>query len=812
MNPLDPSTDPTVCDRQCRHRWRSRLLPAIVVTGLVVGGFASPDAFALEPRGSLRNPSDDPSLGEASVHERFGATLALDGGRLAVSAMASVQDLSRKYGHVSVFERGPAGWVRIARVDPPIPQDHAMFGAGLALDGPQLVVGAPLFKIGETFNAGMVTLFAFDGATFVPQQVFTAPPASGLHVFGLTLALDGDTLVIGARRDDAASMPEAGVALVYRKVGDSWVHRQTLASMQPREYDGFGSALYLDDGLLLVGASRESPRGGAYAYEQDQGQWVLRQRFEPPGSSTAGGFGANLAADARRVLVGAPDFSQGGVGAVFEWRREGAGWTAGRTFSLQGQSGLRGFGWRLARHGGRWFVGALRGVDAHTVDRVELFGYVESGNELTLERQIGIANENEDGFGLTALAVNAQAVFVGLPESRVTPWSEAGEVRVVPLQSGTTEVSLSSGATAAGEAFGAAIAANTKWLAIGAPGERRNTAQRGGVYVYPRIDGPPDPTVAPLSVPDLVWRDEFGVSVAFSGDTLLVGAQGWEHSGSVHAFEHDGFTWRRVMSWRPATSRFARFGNRLDADERTFAANSPWDDGGRGAVYIVERSGAAWADPVMLQFDQTAPQERRGVDLDLQGDTLVASTQGFTIGEWMQPITSDGAAHVFARGAAGWSQVARLTRPYSSAGDAQFGASIALEGDILAVGAPLLGEVHVYRRTGGVWAWSSRIDGRGAAWGGFGTRVRIVDGDLWVASPATEELLRYRPRDGAWRVLQRIAELEGRRSNSFGASFAVAGGRVFVGEPAAGGHHPRVWSAGRVWIDEPTLFGDGLEP
>lgn len=781
-----------------------------LATALAAMGLLSP-AFAQDPARWLGNPNDDPSFGDATPYERFGESFALDGDRLAVGVHGAYDESVQPVGRVQVFERSGANWSRIATLEPPVPQAWSRFGAAVALDGSTLVVSAPYQSAAGVFNGGQVTVYAFDGAQFVQQQVLFAPSEEGLLYFGGELALDGDTLAIAARHTSGSSPSNAGTVLIYRRIGGSWQLRQTLLATEASASDGFGITLHLEGELLLVGAPGESQRGAAYAYTLDQDQWVLRQRFTAPPASTADGFGTAVVGNGGRILIGATSILADSRGAVFEWRRDGATWVAGQTLSMPGQADLRHFGTRLARHGGRWLVAAERGATSAAPSRIELFGYVESGNELSLERQISLSYVPRGYHSLRKIALDAQSAFVGLPASFVAPWSEGGEVRVVPLQSGTAEVSLSDGATAAGEQFGSALAAHPQWLAVGAPFERRMTAIRGGVFVLPRIGGDPVPGVAPpLTVPELGPGAQFGGAVAFSGDTLVASAPLREGGGSVHAFAFDGLAWQPVTSWRAGTN-VDYFGERLDADADRIVASAPWSAAG-DVVYVMERVGAGWAPPLPVAANGSDAIEWFGSDLDLDGEVLAVASQGRTTGGFGEPIVLDGAAYVFTHGTAGWSQQARLQRPPSDVDDADFGAAIALDGDLLAVGAPEGREVHLFRNTGGVWSWVERIAGPGTVDDYFGSRIRWVDGDMWIDAPVTNRLYRFRRDATTWRLVQTVATAGGIGFGRLGTEFVVSESWLFIGAPVLTGHHPRVYRAGAVLIDGPSLFADGFEP
>jgi hypothetical protein len=101
-----------------------------------------------------------------------------------------------------------------------------------------------------------------------------------------------------------------------------------------------------------------------------------------------------------------------------------------------------------------------------------------------------------------------------------------------------------------------------------------------------------------------------------------------------------------------------------------------------GAVFLFERRGAGWSPAGVLAPEAPACREYFGQDLDLDPGRLVVGATGFLRGE-----EEVGAAFVFERGPAGWVQAARLLAPDGADNDG-FGASVAMRGDWIAVGAP----------------------------------------------------------------------------------------------------------------------------
>ena len=184
--------------------------------------------------------------------------------------------------------------------------------------------------------------------------------------------------------------------------------------------------------------------------------------------------------------------------------------------------------------------------------------------------------------------------------------------------------------------------------------------------------------------------DQFGYSIALSGDTLAVGA-----------YREDS----------NATG--------IDGDEND---NSLAD---AGAVYVFIRNGTVWSQQAYIKASNTGSGDRFGISLALSGDTLAvgayreqSNATGINGDESDNSLTEAGAVYVFTRSGTVWSQQAYIKASNTGSGDA-FGSSVALSGDTLAVGATgeasdgssqndnslsNAGAVYVFTRSGTAWS------------------------------------------------------------------------------------------------------------
>jgi uncharacterized repeat protein (TIGR01451 family) len=237
-----------------------------------------------------------------------------------------------------------------------------------------------------------------------------------------------------------------------------------------------------------------------------------------------------------------------------------------------------------------------------------------------------------------------------------------------------------------GEWFGFAMAADGDLLAVGAPGDPRQTQGSGTVYVFRHSGGSWSQQGEPLR--SGTPGDRFGVSVALHGDRLAVGAPG---AGAVFLFRREGSGWIAESPSRLAPPDRApgdRFGLAVALADDTVVVGAPSDSGRgslAGAVYVFRRSGAGWALPQKLVAGDAQPTDQLGSAVAIDGDTLVV---GAPSADDLTHHRNFGAVYVFERTNETWGFRRKLTAGLFVENDIQFGAAVALSGQRLVVGAP----------------------------------------------------------------------------------------------------------------------------
>lgn len=267
-----------------------------------------------------------------------GAIVAIDGDIAVVSAQAHDAE-GTDAGAVWIFQRSADGddtWREIRKLAPPDLAPFDRFGTGLALDGDTLAVGAPGNDVPLT-DTGVVYVFQRDQGGpnhwgVVKRITYDQQVA---HYFGVVLSLSGDTLAVGTYGDNEMA-PGAGAAYIFeRDAGgpDNWGNVKKIFASDPDPDDSF-CLVAIDGDTLAVGAYRDSEMdelaGAVYVFERDEGgteNWGEIKKITAPDADFEDQFGFTLDISGDTILVGAMWDDGGGTnaGAAYVYERDEGG-------------------------------------------------------------------------------------------------------------------------------------------------------------------------------------------------------------------------------------------------------------------------------------------------------------------------------------------------------------------------------------------------------------------------------------------------------------------------------------------------------
>ncbi|MEZ5979967.1 MAG: hypothetical protein R3F34_17385 [Planctomycetota bacterium] len=263
----------------------------------------------------------------------FGLAVAIDGDRALVGAHGWDAPGANEAGAAYVFERQTDGtWLEVAQLVATAPLGFAHLGWSVALEGDRALLGA--VTDGEAnFFAGAALVFERQGdGSWVETAKLTLEDAEVADSLGHSVALAGDQALVGALLDDEAG-EGSGAVHVFELQGDSsWAHVQTLTAPDPVSNGRFGQSLAVDGDTAVVGTwiddATGSDPGRAYVFARDGlGSWTLDATLHGKSGGATFGFGIDVDVLGDLVVVGSRrnSFGSPGPGVVRAFRREAPG-------------------------------------------------------------------------------------------------------------------------------------------------------------------------------------------------------------------------------------------------------------------------------------------------------------------------------------------------------------------------------------------------------------------------------------------------------------------------------------------------------
>jgi hypothetical protein len=256
----------------------------------------------------------------------FGGAVALDGDTAAVGASGDDQ-----VGATYIYVRESGGWSQQARLT----GGSALlsyFGRSVALEGDLVAVGGT-----EGYALpGVVHVFERSGTVWNPLSVIQPADSADSDEFGFSVSLSGDTLVVGAPGAAIGIEQNAGAAYVFRRAGALWIQEAKLLEPQAITGHRFGGSVAIAGDTVVVGAASSGPsstlRGGAYVFARTGNQWNFAASLKAMVSETSETFGYSLSISDSEdlILVGTPyrATAPSNAGAIYSFRNDGSGWTS----------------------------------------------------------------------------------------------------------------------------------------------------------------------------------------------------------------------------------------------------------------------------------------------------------------------------------------------------------------------------------------------------------------------------------------------------------------------------------------------------
>ncbi len=423
-------------------------------------------------------------------------------------------------------------------------------------------------------------------------------------VFGYAVAIDGDTIVVGAHGEDSSSSgidsvpdnaaPDAGAVYVFVRTAGVWTQQAYLKAPNPDASDYFGYSVAISGDTLVVAAVGEdsgqlgpsavaatdnaaTDSGAAYVYTRSAGVWTLQAYLKASNTGVSDSFGASVAINGDSIVVGADgeDSSANGSQADNGYTNAGAAYV-------------------FARTAGTWTQQAY--LKAAYPQPYDEFGHAVriSGNT------VAISAWKDDGPDAGGINGNQQDNTRG-DTGAVYAFSRSGTTwsQQAYIQSSPPHVSNLFGGSISLEGDTLIVGDTSQDTTVPCPWCGQNTPT-GGAWVFHRTGiNWSQQTVLKAAIADV--SDWLGQSVAFAGNLLIAGAHGEDSSATGYAGDQTDNSTSNAGAARIFVLNSGRwielaylkalkaspnddFGFSSAVSGQTFVVCAPWEDGTASGV------------------------------------------------------------------------------------------------------------------------------------------------------------------------------------------------------------------------------------
>lgn len=592
-------------------------------------------------------------------HNSFGSQVRIKNDLIIASApQSSSSDMP---GVVYIFEKPEKGWAsgtESAQLTASDGDSDFEFGISLALDDSTIVVGSTSRYKNNDSAAGAVYVFAKpqNGWIDTTETVkLTALIANS--TFGSDVTIHDQTIAIGAPSS------EAGTVHIFTKSDNGWKDSQEIAQLSPLVNDPkFGTRLTIDDDLIVASSTSYNEVGDLYIFEKPDNEWV--NTSEDVVISTdmidVNGLGLSLLINENTIIAGAPNSDLSGMsnsGVVLVFKKPDSGWGDKESINpivIESKNP------RITTREGNRYGHRIAIDDSHAV--ISAWGENDLGGAIYVYKK---TNETWERIAKLTASKEAKYRYLG------------------------TSLDMDQGVIVAGS-----------WISE-------------SVLVFERPEGGwvdmSETAILRASDNDGENGDRFGHNVAISGNTIVVGAiyddeNGINACGSIYIFERPEGVWvddtetAKLLASDP--SKLDQLSSSLSIENSLVVAGTYAKNEYRGAAYLFERPSTGWVDATetaRLMPSEVQRYDYYGSALDISGETVVV-----TMPRNRNP------AFLFEKPEGGWSDMTETAKLHASDESSlfYFGYSVSFKDNILAIGA-----TGGDRRPGAVYVFEKPVEG-----------------------------------------------------------------------------------------------------
>lgn len=253
---------------------------------------------------------------DADGGDQFGRAVAIDGTTAAVGAPGRDQGGLESVGAVYIYNLDdsnspPNPPNQFQQLTVSGLNGAALFGHSVAISGDTIIVGCPGYASDSVTKPGAAFIYTRSGTnSWSLQQTILASDGDNGDDFGYSVAIDGDTAIVGAPEKDETGFSNVGASYIFTRSGSTWTEQQKLSPSVSEDFIQFGYSVAISGDTAIVGAPFEDVRGDgkrgtAYIFYRLGSTWTQQIKLFPNTTGSNEKVGSSVAIDGDTAIIGA---------------------------------------------------------------------------------------------------------------------------------------------------------------------------------------------------------------------------------------------------------------------------------------------------------------------------------------------------------------------------------------------------------------------------------------------------------------------------------------------------------------------------
>jgi hypothetical protein len=261
---------------------------------------------------------------DAGAGDSYGRAVSVSGNKIIVGAYSDDDVAGVNQGSASIYQFDGTNWIFIQKLTDNNGASGDAFGISVCMADTYVIIGAHLDSGPVGSYQGSASIYQYDGSNWTLMQKLLDTNGGVSDFFGFSVSISANEAIVGSPNDDGSAGVDQGSVSIYKFDGNSWIRIKKQTDINGAENDHFGYSVSIGGDYIMVGANGDTvngnfSQGSSSVYKRLGSVWQRYQYVTDPYGAAADALGYSTSIDpaSKRFLLGAYHFENSVGKAVF---------------------------------------------------------------------------------------------------------------------------------------------------------------------------------------------------------------------------------------------------------------------------------------------------------------------------------------------------------------------------------------------------------------------------------------------------------------------------------------------------------------